>query len=107
MYDEASERTGLVGKVDSGGHKILEETKGINFLTVFSCCYRMFSQNSTLSQHGFLDIGRHDFCCRQSLLLSGFNELKWPLQTDHTFKILLYDEASESIGLVGEINSGG
>ena len=47
LYDEASESIGLVGKVDSGGYKILEETMAVNFLTVFWCCCRMFSRNST------------------------------------------------------------
>ena len=47
LYDEASECIGLAGKVDSGGWKILEETMGVNILTVFSCCYKMFSRNST------------------------------------------------------------
>ena len=38
MYDEASERLGLVRKVDSGGYKMLEETMRVNFPTVLSCC---------------------------------------------------------------------
>ena len=36
-----------MGKADSGGWKILEETKGVNFLAVFSCYCRLFSRNST------------------------------------------------------------
>ena len=47
LYKEASESIGLVRKVDRGGYKILEKTVDVNFLTVFSCCYRMFSRNST------------------------------------------------------------
>ena len=37
LYDEARECIDLVGKVDSGEWKILEETMGVNFLTVFPC----------------------------------------------------------------------